>query len=448
MIIRTTTLALILFLLTAVAYSQPVTIDSLKRQLAKSSLPNEQLEIELQIAENYRTHDPDSSLHYASKALAIAKQQGDQIKIIRAEFYQASYNYMMGKPEDALALAEKNMAWVQKKPGELSLLAQYTSFTGLCFMKLNEIKQALERFYTALKLAEQSNDYMAQARAKVNIGWAMMELNQYDQAVLSLKSALTLMAEKKITNAYNGTIYSNLAASYGALDQLDSSLKYSRIAILEAHRNQNITVEANGLFILGTTQVKQGKYGEALQSFLAAKPLREKIGDPFYIVSDMAEMGNLYLKLKKPQDGIAVCKDALRIATDNKIEEKLPLIYSALAANYESAGQYKEATDDYKKISELKDSVYADANPKALAEIQTKYETEKKERQIQQQKFRITRQKLLTCEAIGLLLLGGFLGHSQYKRNKFKQEARMKTALMKQQQLATQAVLEAEEKER
>ena len=124
------------------------------------------------------------------------------------------------------------------------------------------------------------------------------------------------MDEKKITSAYNGTIYSNLAASYGALNQLDSSLKYSRIAILEAHRDQNITVEANGLFILGTTQAKQGKYSEALQSFLAAKPLREKVGDPFYIVSDMAEMGNLYVKLKKPQEGIAVCKDALRIATD------------------------------------------------------------------------------------------------------------------------------------
>ena len=448
MTIRTATLATILLLLPAIAFSQPGTIDSLKTQLERSSVPNEQLEIELQLAENYRTQDPDSSLRHARKALTIARQQGDQIKIIRSEFYQASYDYMMGKPQDALALAEKNAAWVQKQPGQLSLLAQYTSFTGLCFMKLNEIKQALERFYAALKIAEQASDYMAQARAKVNIGWAMMELNQYDQAVVNLKNALTLMDEKKITSAYKGTIYSNLAASYGALNQLDSSLKYSRIAILEAHRNQNITVEANGLFILGTTQAKQGKYNEALQSFLAAKPLREKIGDPFYIVSDMAEMGNLYVKLKQPQQGIAVCKDALRIATDNKIDAKLPLIYSALAANYESAGQYKEAVDVYKKISDLKDSVYADANPKALAEMQTKYETERKERQIQQQKFRITRQKLLTWGAIGLLLLGGFLGYSQYKRYKFKQEARMKTALMKQQQLATEAVLEAEENER
>jgi len=112
------------------------------------------------------------------------------------------------------------------------------------------------------------------------------------------------------------------------------------------------------------------------------------------------------------------------------------------------AGNYKEASEIYKKMNDLKDSVYADANPKALAEMQTKYETEKKERQIQQQKFKITRQKYLTWGAIGLFILAGFLGYSQYKRYRFKQEAKMKTALIVQQQLATKAVLEAEENER
>jgi signal transduction histidine kinase len=162
----------------------------------------------------------------------------------------------------------------------------------------------------------------------------------------------------------------------------------------------------------------------------------------------MAEMGNLYAKLNKPREGIAISREALDLAEKNKIDAKLPMIYSSLATNYEAAGNFKDAAEVYKKISDLKDSAYANANPKALAEMQTKYETEKKERQIQQQRFHIIRQKFLIGGVIGLLLLGGFLGYSQYKRYKFKQEAKMKTALMKQQDLATKAVLEAEEKER
>ncbi|HET9826788.1 MAG TPA: histidine kinase, partial [Chitinophagaceae bacterium] len=446
--VRTAIVQVIFSLLATTSFTQPAKTDSLKKALAKSVKGDEQLEIELQLADNYRTQNPDSSLFYANRALLIAKGQHDPIKIMRAEFFQASYKHMMGKPEEALAMAEKNMALLEQKSADPSLIAQYTNFSGLCLMKLNQIKQALERFYSALKLAEKVNDYTAEARATVNIGWAMMELNQFEQAVVAFKNALKLIAEKNITSAYLGTVYSNLAASYGGLGQVDSALKYSRIAILEAHKSANWTVEANSYFILGITQIKQEKYNEALESFMAAKPLREKVGDPFYIVSDMAEMGNLYVKLNKPNEGISVCKAALKIATENKIDEKLPMIYSALAANYESAGDYKDAADIYKKISELKDSVYADASPKALAEMQTKYETEKKERQIQQQKFRIARQEFLTWGAVGLLVLAGLIGYSQYKRYKFKQEARMKTALMKQQQLAAKAVLEAEENER
>ena len=448
MLIRTTTLQVILFFMGLTVHSQLVNTDSLKKVLSTSSSPGNLFETQLQLADNFRTQNPDTSVYYANMAIATAKKENDPIKIMRAEFYLASYNYNVGKPERALSLAEANMTALQKKPDQVSLLAQYTSFSGLCLMKLNRIKEALERFYTALKLAEQSNDYMMQARAKVNMGWAMMELNQHEKAIASFKDALKLLAERKLTTAYNGTIYSNLASSYGAINQLDSSLKYSQIAIGEARKNENITVEANGYYILGTTQIKQGKYNEALQSFLSAKPLREKIGDPFYIVSDMAEMGNLYAKLNKPQEGIAISKNALKIAADNKIDAKLPMIYSSLAANYEAAGNFKEAAEVYKKISDLKDSAYADANPKALAEMQTKYETEKKERQIQLQRFHITRQKFLIAGAIALLIFGSLLGYSQYKRYRSKQEVRMKNELMRQQQLATNAVIEAEENER
>jgi signal transduction histidine kinase len=446
--VRTATLQLIFLAISLLSFSQPEKSDSLKRLLAKSSSSEERFELHLQLADNYSTLNPDSSLLYANSALAIARKQKDQIKISRAEFYQASYSYNMGKLEDALATADKNMATLQGKPEQMSLLAQYTAFSGRCLMKLNEIKQALEKFYSALKLAEQAADYTTEARAIVNIGWAMMELNQYEKAVDNFKNALKFISQHNVTTAYNGTIYSNLAGSYGGLNHLDSALKYSRLAISEAHKNGNITVEANGYFLLGKALMELGKYDEALQSFLSAKPLREKIGDPFYIVSDMAEMGNLYVKLKKPKEGIAICNDALNIVAANKIDEKLPMIYEALAANHELAGNYKEASEIYKKMSDLKDSVYADANPKALAEMQTKYETEKKERQIQQQKFKITRQKYLTWGAIGLFILAGFLGYSQYKRYRFKQEAKMKTALIIQQQLATKAVLEAEENER
>ena len=209
-----------------------------------------------------------------------------------------------------------------------------------------------------------------------------------------------------------------------------------------------MTAEANGLNIMGTFLTKQKRYKEALDYFLKAKPIREKIGDPFYIVSDMSVIGDLYAKLGNTKEGLKVCTEALDIAQKNNINAKIPMIYESLANNYEAAGNYKEAAEVYKKIIALKDTLYENANPKALAEIQTKYETEKKERIIEQQHSRIRLQNFLFVGAAGLVLLAGLLIHSQYNRYRLRQETKMKTELMKQQELAVKAVIEAEENER
>ncbi|HEY6503955.1 MAG TPA: sensor histidine kinase, partial [Chitinophagaceae bacterium] len=132
----------------------------------------------------------------------------------------------------------------------------------------------------------------------------------------------------------------------------------------------------------------------------------------------------------------------------NNITAKLPMIYTALAANYEAEKDFEKAAEIYKKINELKDSMYADASPKALAEMRTKYETEKQEWIIQQQRNKIARQNFIFLGIAGLVLMLGLLAYSQYKRYKLRKEAQLQAAIMKQQELATKAVIEAEEEER
>ena len=79
----------------------------------------------------------------------------------------------------------------------MSLEALHESFSGLCLMKMNQKKEALEHFYKALSLAEESNDIMTQLRARVNIGWVMMESNRFQEAVESFTTALRLIGEKR-----------------------------------------------------------------------------------------------------------------------------------------------------------------------------------------------------------------------------------------------------------
>ncbi len=438
-------IALLLFVSTALAQPDP---EQLKIQVTRENNASQKIDLLLQLSGTYRLSNPDSCLKYARQSIRLLSGEKDLSRMAKADIYVAFFYYTTGHPDSAITVVEKNIALLNKEPALISQLAQYYSLSGLCFMKMDRKKDALDRFYLALQKAEECNDNMTRLKATVNIGWVMMELNQFESAIGNFHKAIQLVKEKKLPENSFGTIYNNLASSHGSLNQLDSVDKYSQIAIRKAREFGDIVAEANGLFILGTAQEKKGQLQDALQNFLQAQELRRKIGDPFFIVSDLAELSNLYAKLGKTEEGISTGEEALKIAHDNNISAKLPMIYTALAANYEASKDYSKAIATYKKINDLKDSMYADANPKAVAEMQTLYETEKKERKIEQQQNHIDRQNFLLLGIGGLVLLSGLLAYSYYKRYKLRQEAKLTNALMKQQEQATKAVIEAEENER
>jgi signal transduction histidine kinase len=76
-----------------------------------------------------------------------------------------------------------------------------------------------------------------------------------------------------------------------------------------------------------------------------------------------------------------------------------------------------------------------------------------KKTQIQQlelanRNLQLTRRNVAIGSLVFVLLLTALLGYSYYRRKQLKHEARMQAALLKQQALATKAVMEAEEAER
>lgn len=429
-------------------FAQTQRSDSLRHLLTAETNPRERFELLIKLCEEYRSSQPDSSNVYARQAIQLSVQLNDRVFTARAEMYAAAYLNAVGQSDSALAIANRNIDWLKTRSDQAALCASYYSFSGLCLMRLDQKKDALERFYSALKLSEQISDYFTQVKANVNIGWVMMETNQNEKAIEYFRKAIQLITTYDVLPKNIGTVYNNMASCFGAISQLDSAQKYAKLGIESAVKNNDLHSEANGHFILGTTFEKMGKLDDALESFQRAQPLREKVGDPFFIVSDLAEISTLYARMGKSEEGIATSLKALEMANKNNLTAKLPMIYSALAGNYETKGDYKNANIIYKRLSDLKDSLYSDANPKALAEMAAKYETEKKEQQILLQKSELSRKNLTIGAIIALVLLGIILTYSLYRRYQLKQKARIQAAFIKQQEMATRAVLEAEERER
>lgn len=122
-------------------------------------------------------------------------------------------------------------------------------------------------------------------------------------------------------------------------------------------------------------------------------------------------IGSLYNELKQFDKAIFHLKKALEISKETKNSTYEEESYSFLIDSYSSIGDFKKAFNYQLVLNKLKDSIQKKADIVGISEIETKYQTEKKEQEI----------KLLTSQAelekqktknekslfiIGILILG------------------------------------------
>ena len=146
--------------------------------------------------------------------------------------------------------------------------------------------------------------------------------------------------------------------------------------------------------------------------------VRELIGDPFYIVSDIYQLGLFYANNNEPDKGIAVLKRGISMANQHGLFEKLPILYNALARNYKIAGNYIQYSKTLDTIIILKDSLYKKNSADELAEMQTKYEVQKKENTIIQQHYDIVKKDLFIYIIGALLVITLLAVFSSFKTGK------------------------------
>jgi two-component system, NarL family, sensor kinase len=401
----------------------------------------------IELCEIYRFTNPDSCLLSAELLIKQAIANKDIDGKAQGSLYRAIYINQQGKLQEAFDLAETAIEEATQQKKVQPYYAKLYAISGNSLMRMNKQKEAVEKFYKALEIAENSEDADMLMRANINIGWAFMELHQTEKAIAFFRNAIQIIRNNQLPDKFP-VVYNNLASCYGDIKKFDSCYKYASIGINLAKKMNNAADEANGLNIMGTFLTQENKYSDALAYFKASQPLRNKIGDPFYIVSDMSVLADLYGKMGKADTGIQTALSAIKIAKEKKIDAKMPMLLKSLALNYELAGKSTEALEVYKQLNKLQDSIYIKANPAALAKVQALYEKSQQEKKIQEQDFQIIKRNFWIAGISISIILLSLLAFSFYKKMRLQQAANLQQAVALEREQSAKAILEAEEKER
>jgi signal transduction histidine kinase len=136
------------------------------------------------------------------------------------------------------------------------------------------------------------------------------------------------------------------------------------------------------------------------------------------------------------------------MAQHNQLFSKLPLIYHALAENYKASGDKVKYSETLERIIALKDSLYNINSSEALAEMQSRYDVQKRENVIIQQKFDLTKKNYFITGSLLLLLVVVITSYFFFMEYKKRQRIKTQVMLDEEKRISLQAVAEAEEAER
>ncbi|MEP7163058.1 MAG: hypothetical protein ABI741_00110 [Ferruginibacter sp.] len=429
----------------ACSFAQTGKIEALKKDLAQAHTAQEKVVVLIQICEQQYSLPPDVFLEYITLVQSMVKP--GTIEYFRARGFYSTYLSKIDKVDQALALNDSLLLSIpQEKEFETLRNIIYLSRCNL-LIRNNQPKDAIEQSLKLLEDAEQVQDTLRVLRTFAILGWANMELEQYSEAVKWLRLGHNYTNDENILRQ-SSYLYSNMASSYNDLHHYDSAFYFIALGVRYSREDENLSVVANALNIRADIYINTGNLAAAENDMKAALKVREQIGDMLYVISDMAQLSSFYASTNQTDKGIEIAGKGVALARKTNNISKLLFLYNALAENYKKAGDSSKYAASLLSIIDLKDSLYKQNSGKAIAEMEAKYQLQKKENIIIRQIYEL-KQSRYTAIGFAVLLIAGLLFvWLLYRNYRLALSKKMEMAMAEQKLLSYKAVELAEENER
>jgi tetratricopeptide (TPR) repeat protein len=261
-----------------------------------------------------------------------------------------------------------------------------------------------------------------------NLGAINQLKNNEDKALELYLSALKIEEEIGYKKGM-AMLYNNIGIVYNHKHNNDKALEYytKALAIREWIGDKGGIATSYENF--GYVYVDLEQYDKALEYYNKAYILEEEIADKVGLAITSLNIGDLYLKLGNVSKAKDYALKSLNIAKSIESKNEMKNAYDLLAGIDYTLKDYKSAYDYHKLYSEIKDTLFNEESTNLMTEMQTKYESEKKEKEIELQKAELdkkevmirqqTTQKMAFAGGFGLVLILAGVSYRSF-RNKRK----------------------------
>lgn len=456
----TTFIALFLCLLARTAIAQTPITEKLKHKLSISVSSEDKLACLLELCDEFQSLNKDTFYNYVVEARLLAVK-ADERSRIRTELALANAYMNWGWLDSSLAITDQLLqAAPADKPDTRDLYFKIARQRGLAYGNKSQYTRALEIFYETLRQAEQYRDTLSYCLIANSIGSVAIARNDGHEALRWINRALAVMPRSAVYLQARAPAYINGGFAYMLLEQNDSAEYFLNAALPLCRQIQNLHYLATALRLQTNLYTNAGKFKAAEAALLEMMAVRKKLSTSSYIIDDNLQLAEFYVKTGQLENAIEVCNTYIREGNlyeevhegatgvvNNNIRLRLPF-YEILARCYKAAKNFTAYQETLEKIIAAKDSLYQSNSAEAIVDLQLKYEVQKKETTIIQQKLDLVKKNNLIYGSLALVLFITFIAYITFTNFRKKQKLRLERMQEEEKRISALAVIDAEEKER
>ncbi len=430
-------------------------VDSLTTKLSETTSLFEKAKLNLQLANIYERIDLNKAKSYAYEALKYT----DNDSLLAETSNQLGRFHFFTAQLDSASIYFSEAKTILKKLKDEHRAAIINISLGAIQLRQGHYENTIKILTESASFFEDTNDDLNAAKCYSNISSAFAELDNYDKAIEYSEKALTIFHKNDLTQFQLITL-PNLATQHFKKGDTLKAIGYYNDAETIAksvNDNRSLSIIYNNLghiYLENDTDKSENYLKQALK-------LKNELNLNSGIEITKSNLGYIYLKKKDYAKAIALLKEAEPLIKGKQLSS----VYDFLSRSYKGLGNFPRALEFAEKAKQLNDSLLSAENQNTILDIQTKYETEKKEKEILQLKadnleanYRRRQNRNLLIAALAALVvvvLGLYMIVKNAKRKRIIMEQNLTiqeqnfNQLLKAQELEEiDAILDAQEQER
>lgn len=370
---------LVIVSLPAMAQERTIRQDSMRKKL--STLPNDTAKVNLlnKLAASYIQTNQDSAAGIAQRAKTLAGQITYEKGIADATIYIAIAkrqrgNYIAALDEllSSIKIYEQLNATSSQAGGYLHIAQVYKDMSG-SNLTLKYLEKGIDYSQLAYRLYHSTPDTAGMVDALNSQGIIYRDIGKiqgkepyYDTAYQAFIQALQLIRRSGKGTQYTGKLYNNVSQVY---------LEYKK------------------------------DYSKALDYLFQAVEFNKSHHNFSSLSFNYGNISNAYVKLNNHTQALLYARKMEETALQLHWPERLVNAYRQLHVSFKAAGKPDSALHYYVLADQLDDSLNNVAKTNEVVDLQTKYETAKKESQIQTLKIEgIDKNRRITVLVIGVIV--------------------------------------------